>query len=371
MPKLLSIGFAVPQEHILTQDDVLGLVGYKSASAALIFHSAGVSKRHFAMDPTKYSWQELRELCRPLSLKLSLEAVESCLDNKWKPTDFGMLVFSSVTDYNTPALGYYIARSLGMNQDIEFINVEGQGCQSAIPGLKRACDYYQVHHRPVLVVNTEVCSTTYYPGSEVDLENVVTNALFADASVAAIVGDDLSPRHPYLIDFQSLYDPRYLDLLGFTWVDGRLKCRLDKSVPKVIPPLIKEAVYRLLVRNSLRISDIRYWAIHPGGPAILERIQSLLGLSRTDVAASWETLSEYGNCSSATLALIAKRMQSQLQAPVGYGVGVTMGAGGSIEACLFYYTLKTEEKRVPVRVPARVTQAQEQERPYEYARPSP
>ena len=268
---------------------------------------------------------------RSHSMPSSISTISVCSDA------CGALVVSSVTDYNTPALGSYIGRELCVREDCVFINVEGQGCQSLAPALQRAYEFWQVHHEPVLCVNTELCSTTYFPSDEADREMVVTNALFGDGAAAVLVGDDPDPLHPVIVDFQSLYDPRYLDLLGYTWVDGRLRCRLDPRVPEVMPPLIAKAVDLLLKRNHLRQEDVRYWAIHPGGPAILRHTEKLLNLTPDDTWASWETLREFGNCSSVTLALIAKRISDQCKDPHGYGVGVTMGAGGACEAMLVRY----------------------------------
>lgn len=343
MTKLLSIGFAVPDELVVTQDDVLTMLGYTGRRARRIFANAQITTRHFAINPVGKSWQQLRDAYRPAALKLSCQAVEKCLDGR-SLDDLGLLVFCSVTDYSTPALGYYIARELGLRRDLVFANLQGQGCQSAVPGLRRATEYYQATGLPAMVVNTEICSATFFPASEDDLENVVSNSLFGDASAAFLVGSDDNPRHPVIVDFESAYDPAALDILGFTWVDGRLKCRLDRSVPEVVPPLVRDAVTRLLLRHGKTPADVLNWAIHPGGPAVLRRIETLLGLTPHDTWASWDTMREVGNCSSATLVMIAKRVHQLPNAlpptPVAQGqlaVGVTAGAGGSVESVLLRY----------------------------------
>ena len=279
-PKLISLGFAVPNNFVLSQQEVLDRLGYTSRMARRIFERSGIDKRHFALDPVGLSWQELREANPPLALHLSLKAVEACFDGRWSGSDLGALFFCSVTDYNTPALGYFIGRALGVGEETEFLNIEGQGCQSSLPALRRACDYFQLHQRPALVVNTELGSTTFYPSSEEDLENVLTNALFADGSAAVLVGMDDDPSHPAIVDFLSLYSPEHLEILGYTWRDGRLKCRLDRSIASVVPPLIADAVRRLLSRHNLSPEDIAHWAIHPGGPAILTGVEAQLGLTR-------------------------------------------------------------------------------------------
>lgn len=332
--RLVSLGTFLPTNYVMGQEEVLDLLGYRSPLARRIFLNTGIKKRHFAMMPLGRSWQELREENPKVALELSLQAVNLCLDGRWSPKEIDLLVFCSVTDYNTPALGYRIAKALGLREDVAFTNIEGQGCQSLIPGIQRAYDFCVARGGIALVVNCEICSSTYFPSDENDLENVMTNSLFADgASAVLITSEDDNPEHPEILDFQSLYSPDCLDILGYTWVDGRLKCRLDRSVPERIPPLLNEAVRRLLSRNGLSVEDVSYWAIHPGGPAILRRVERLLGLTEEQTWASWVTLSEYGNVSSVTLALIAKKVRESYRGP-GYAVGVTMGAGGSVEAML-------------------------------------
>lgn len=338
-PKLISVGFAVPDTFVMSQQEVFDRLGYTSRMARRIFERSGIDKRHFALDPVGLSWQEMREANPTVALNLSLKAVEACFDDQWSGKDLGALIFCSVTDYNTPALGYYIGRALGVDDESEFLNIGGQGCQSSLPGLRGACDFFNRHQRPALVVNTEIGTTTFFPSSdESDLENVLTNALFADGATAMLVGMDEDPSHPEIVDFLSLYSPEHLEILGYTWRDGRLKCRLDRSIPSVVPPLIADAVRRLLSRHNLTPQEIAHWAIHPGGPSILSGVQDHLGLTKEQTWASWETLRLFGNCSSATLGIVAKQLRESVRNPTGYAVGVTVGAGAACEVCLLRWS---------------------------------
>ncbi len=60
----------------------------------------------------------------------------------------------------------------------------------------------------------------------------------------------------------------------------------------------------LLARNQLRRDEVAAWAVHPGGPRILDVVADRLGLADDDLDASRRVLAEHGNCSSATLLLV-------------------------------------------------------------------
>ena len=333
-PKLLSLGFAVPPGYF-TQDQALEMLGYTSSLSRRIFQNAGIGKRHFWVNPVGRSWQELCEEYEKGALDLSLQSAQKCLDGR-DTKSVGLIVFCSVSGYTCPAMSYPIARDLGLPTDVVHTNIGGQGCQASVPGLHRAYDFAVVTGKTGLVLSTEICSASYFPSSEEDIENTVCNAIFGDASSAALVGYDDDPRHPEILDFESIYAPEHISLLGYKWVDGRLKAVLSKQVPVLVPPLIKQAVAALLNRNGLRVSDIEHWALHPGGKAVLENIEKELGLSREQTWASWEAMREFGNTSSATIGIIGKKVQKEGDKK-GHIVAVSMGAGTGIEAALLRY----------------------------------
>ncbi len=205
-------------------------------------------------------------------------------------------------------------------------------CEASSPALSRAVDYVISHNKPALLVSCEPCSCAYYPAPENDLENTVVNCLFGDAAAAMLIGYDDNPYHPEIVDTQSYFNRDYMDYLGFKWVDGRLKCVLDKDVPKASGMLARTAVLRILGENNLAISDIDHWAVHPGGMRVLEEIQKSLPILPWKLKASYEVLRQVGNVSSATVIIMGKQL-NRVQPPA-WGLGVTMGAGFEVGTCL-------------------------------------
>lgn len=329
-PKIISIGFALP-ENDYNQDELFEMLGYKSSRARRIFQGSGIAHRYLWTNPVGKSWQELTQEYQKAAIELSCDAIRDCLDGR-PLTDFGCLIYSSCTGYTCPGISHHLARELELPDNLIHANLLGMGCEASAPSLARAVDYVVANNRRALLVSCEPCSCAYFPAPESDLENTVVNCLFGDAAAAVLIGYDNVPSHPEIIDIQSYFNKDYLDYLGFKWVDGRLKCVLDRNVPQASGVVVKEAVNRVLTKHSLATKDIDHWAIHPGGLRVLEEIQKSLGLPEEKLRRSYEVLSDVGNVSSATVIIIGKQLNRVR--PPAWGIGVTLGAGFEVGVCL-------------------------------------
>ena len=209
--------------------------GYKSPFTKRIFESTGIERRYSWVDPKRFaslpSWQEMCEEYAVGVIEMGVRAARDALDN-YDAKDIGSLTFVSVTGYTCPSPSYAIAGKLGLPTNIIHSNLMGQGCEAAVPGLERAYDYVARTGKLALTVSVELCSTTYFPiSSERDLEYITSASIFADGATAAIVGLSDNERLPEMVDFESFFSPEYIDLLGYKWVDGRLKVVLSRDVP--------------------------------------------------------------------------------------------------------------------------------------------
>lgn len=329
-PKIISIGYALP-DNSYTQDELFNLLGYKSPRISRIFENSGIERRYLWTIPIGKSWQELTQEYQRASVALSRDAILDCLDGR--PLDsIGCLIYSSCTGYTCPGISHHLAKELNMPDDLIHANLLGMGCEASAPSLARAVDYTLAHSKSALLVSCELCSCAYFPAPESDLENTVVNCLFGDAAAATLIGYDNVSSHPEIIDVQSYFNKDYLDYLGFKWVDGRLKCVLDRDVPRASGMVVKEAVNRTLTKHGLITKDIDHWAIHPGGLRVLEEIQKSLGLPEEKLRRSYEVLNDVGNVSSATVIMIGKQLNRVR--PPAWGIGVTLGAGFEVGVCL-------------------------------------
>jgi predicted naringenin-chalcone synthase len=115
-----------------------------------------------------------------------------------------------------------------------------------------------------------------------------------------------------------------------TWdvTDLGFRMGLSPRVPDVLSRHVGDVVDELLTAAGLRIEDVAGWAVHPGGPRILDVVRDQLGLAEEQMAASRQVLAEHGNCSSATVLLVLEEL-GDVDGPVvamAFGPGLTLYA---------------------------------------------
>jgi alkylresorcinol/alkylpyrone synthase len=104
---------------------------------------------------------------------------------------------------------------------------------------------------------------------------------------------------------------------------------LSPRVPAVLARHVRSTVTELLDRHGLAVTDVDGWAVHPGGPRILDTVAGRLELAPAALAESRAVLSEHGNCSSATVLLVLDRIRRREARPVvllAFGPGLTLYA---------------------------------------------
>ena len=108
---------------------------------------------------------------------------------------------------------------------------------------------------------------------------------------------------------------------------------LSTYVPDIIESNLKQVIQPLFNKYNLQLSDVDYWAIHPGGRAIVDKIESGLNLKEHQVAASRKTLAQYGNMSSVTVLFVLNELmnsnpkENSKVLPMAFGPGLTIESG--------------------------------------------
>ena len=121
-----------------------------------------------------------------------------------------------------------------------------------------------------------------------------------------------------------------------------------------MPALLRQHIEQCLVDavmgtlgsgGSSNWNDL-FWAVHPGGPAILDSVEAALALAPGKLAASRHVLSEYGNLAGASVIFVLdelrRRRHDELELEGGMGVMVGLGPWLTVEtmvlraaSCLF------------------------------------
>jgi predicted naringenin-chalcone synthase len=304
-------------------------------AARRIFLGCGVSSRHSvvdlrAEDVSHWSTGARMRRYESAAPPLGRAAVEAALvDAGLRPDEVGLLVVASCTGYATPGIDIRIAHELAMAADLRRLVVGHMGCYAAIPALGAATDFVRARGRPAVVLCLELTSLHLQPAAtRHDRGQLVAHALFGDGAAAVVLEPD-APAGLAVLDTTAVTAAATSELMTWDVTDRGFRMTLSPKVPDVLAEHVAQATSTLLAPRALGPADVAGWAVHPGGPRIVEVVRERLGLSLDAVAASRTVLAERGNCSSATVLLVLPRLRDQLRpgdpvVAMAFGPGLTL-----------------------------------------------
>ncbi|MFY7829731.1 MAG: type III polyketide synthase [Flectobacillus sp.] len=223
------------------------------------------------------------------------------------------LITVSCTGMYAPGLDIDLVQALGLSTTIQRTAINFMGCYGAFNGLKVANDICLANpSAKVLLVSVELCTLHFQKKKDIDF--LLSNALFSDGAAAVII--QAKAPHEKVLKLESFFCDLFIEgQSDMAWhiADFGFEMTLTSYVPQLIKAGINQLVESLLKANGARRDDIQYYAIHPGGRAILESVEIALGISPKDNQASYEVLREYGNMSSTTILFVLKRILEQVK----------------------------------------------------------
>ncbi len=236
------------------------------------------------------------------------------------------LVTCSCTGFANPGVDLQIVADLGLSPSVARTHVGFMGCHGAFNSLRVAGAFAADPRSVVLVVSVELCSLHFQYGRRGDF--VIANAIFADGAAALVACN----RHPHDAGWRvrrqwSSILPDSRGDMGWEIGDHGFRMTLSPRVAGVLEGGIRGLVEKTLAAEGLGIADIGAWAIHPGGPRILDAIGVALDLSPDALAASQAVLADHGNMSSATILFILRDLLARTDADrcfaMAFGPGLT------------------------------------------------
>lgn len=334
-PRITGMGHALPpplDQRGLWDGFFAG--HYASVAAAeRLFFSTGVRRRHGVVNPGEEDvagWSTGQRMQRYLAeaTPLGKDAVAAALDDAgMSPADVGLFVVASCTGYVSPGLDVRLAGDLGMGADVQRLVVGHMGCYAAIPSLGVIGDFVRARGRPAVLLCLELTSLHVQPASP-DLDQVVAHAIFSDAASAVVVQP--GERGAWqVVDVIARTDIATADHMTWDVTDHGFRMGLSPRVPAVLGRHVRGAVEDLLSRNGLALADVDGWAIHPGGPRVIDVVGRRLGLAEEHLAVSRAVLREHGNCSSATVLLVLDELRAagvRTVVALAFGPGLTLYA---------------------------------------------
>ncbi len=270
------------------------------------------------------------EAYQKYALPLALEAI-SALDNC---SDITHLITVSCTGLYAPGLDIELVEALSLKRTIHRTAINFMGCYGAFNGLKVADSIVRANsNAKVLMVSIELCTLHFQ--KKKDDNNLLSNALFADGVAALLVEAKPSGQCLEMVGFHCELLPEGKNEMAWKIAEFGFEMVLSSYVPK----LVKGGVFKLIseLKENLSIHSIDYFAIHPGGKAILEAVESALDITKEDNRFAYQVLRDYGNMSSATFLFVLQKILLSINDNDSdkHILGMAFGPGLTLESAIF------------------------------------
>jgi predicted naringenin-chalcone synthase len=215
------------------------------------------------------------------------------------------LIHVTCTGYESPSAAQRFVAARGWGAWTRVTHAYHMGCYAAVPALRLAATALTLGRRAD-VVHTEYCTLHLNPLCHTP-EALVIQSLFSDGAIAYRLATRRSElgAEPALAlaatDEVLLADSG--DAMSWRIAENGMQMTLARDVPERLAGAVGAFVERLCERAELAEAERRraIYAIHPGGPRIIDLVGRTLALSEEQVDASRRVLFSRGNMSSATL----------------------------------------------------------------------
>jgi predicted naringenin-chalcone synthase len=215
------------------------------------------------------------------------------------------------------------------------------GCYAAMPAIRAACGLITSgESKKIDVVHTEACSLHMDPSSHTP-EQMVIQTLFADGNIKYSLGS-MKPRKASfeMVAQKELILPNTEQDMRWELKRWGFAMTLARSVPEKIAlalPNFLQALADAIKIPREQLQRQALFAIHPGGPKIIESVASLFDLNLEQIRFCKKVLFERGNMSSATLPHVWEEIINSDAEDGKIIVSLAFGPGLSIFGAIFKF----------------------------------
>ena len=255
------------------------------------------------------------------------------------------LIHVSCTGYVAPSAAQKLVSKRNFGSQTGVTHAYHMGCYASIPAIRIAKGFLKDSlelNNQVDIVHTELCSLHINPLLH-EPEQLVVQTLFADGFIkySVVPGNNSFTKNSSL-DLLSLHEEIIEgSTLTMSWIceDWGMKMTLAKDIPSILASHITKFLHTLIKKSGLdpdtTLGNALY-AIHPGGPKVIQKIARLLTLSEEQISHSKEVLSNLGNMSSATLPHIWEKIVNDPSVPAkSLIISLAFGPGLTISGSIF------------------------------------
>jgi predicted naringenin-chalcone synthase len=259
--------------------------------------------------------------------------------------DVTHLVFATSSDAHMPGADLRLASLLGLRRSVQRTAVCFHGCSSGSAALRVAKDIAENNPGArVLVACAELSLNFFREAREDRPETLIMQSLFGDGAAAVILGAsgiDADADGPEgverplfeLVSASQTWIPDTEDAAAGQLTEGGLVFRPSSKMPALLRQVIEQYLAEAVAPLGLDgVWNDLFWAVHPGGPAILDSVESALALEPGKLAASRYVMREYGNMSGVSVIFVLDELRRQRHEPdEGFGVVLGLGPGVTVE----------------------------------------
>lgn len=282
---------------------------------------------HFSPD-TKSRMSEYEKW----SIKLTKSAVKELAEkNKIDFKSIDRLITISCTGFFAPGLDYELIKEFNISPTVKRTNIGFMGCAAALIGVNSVWEAMNNRSENILMVSVELCSL--HLQTEPTRDNILANLIFADGAAAAYFSNKRIGGSPNLeIQFaESFLFEDSAKFMGWKIGNNGFEMMLSSELPKIILNSAVPKAIEILNSKGISVNEVKHWALHPGGRAILDSLQNGLQLSNEQLKPSREVLRNFGNLSSVSILYVLKNIiesqqlkKDDLCCAIAFGPGLTM-----------------------------------------------
>jgi len=385
MPHIISTATAFPT-HYHSQEEISSALrgvwiekGLDVAIFDRLQKAVTVEGRYLALPMSEYYKLDGFGDCNRAWLKVALDLGEEVINNLLEksdlhPEEIQMLMSTTSTGVTVPSLEARLMNRVSFAQDLKRFPLFGLGCLAGTAGVARVADYLKGHPEDAAILLTiELCSLTLQ-AEDLSIANIISSGLFGDGAAAVLMVGDQHPlvksttkrrsndkefqgskgsineskkehvfHNPMVLSSKSIFFPDSEEVMGWDVTDRGLKIMLGQGVPGYAKQL-RPHVDSFLSEHGLTIPDIALWLTHPGGPKVIDTIESGLDLPPKSLDITRKHLREVGNISSTSVLVILDECLNSNVPKIGgssvdgnYGMMLSLGPAFSGELVLLQW----------------------------------
>ncbi len=269
------------------------------------------------------------------SKKLILSVADKLMDQNpdFDRNSITHVITVSCTGFYAPGPDFEVVRHLGLPTSTQRFHIGFMGCYAAFPALKMAQSFCEADpNAVVMIICCELCSLHLQITDEMD--QILAASVFSDGAAGVLVSTKAPTNSGYRLDeFSSALAYEGEKDMAWTISDTGFKMVLSSYIPSIIESNIDEIMQPMFENLEISKDDIGLWAVHPGGRAIIDKVEQGMGVASHKVQPSRNVLSQYGNMSSATVLFVLDEIRnSSLETdskvlPLAFGPGLTIETG--------------------------------------------